>query len=166
MTARVQKVAEGSAWWKGASPRQSVANSLLQHATSPPIHPKKKNIPGASASASQTKFKEDKVDRLAPEARRASCQERVGFCEHGVPAIACVLGTGSKTRCSFTRHDHETRVPGLRHDRVSRWGATLGRRCSWRQVAVSASKAPFAADSLSSSNYFNAWSFWLSSCQP
>lgn len=46
MTARVQKVAEGSAWWKGASPRQSVANSLLQHATSPPIHPKKKIYQG------------------------------------------------------------------------------------------------------------------------
>lgn len=151
MTACVQEVAKGCQ----PSGKQGVANSSLQHASSSPVRRKKKKIyKGHQQPQAKQNPNEDKDGRLAPETRRASCQERVGFCEHGGdPAIACVLGTGSKTRSSFTRHDHETSVPELRNDELSSWGATVS-RCSWHEVAVSASKSPFAADVLSSSDYF------------
>lgn len=79
MTVCVQKVAEGSASGKQAS-------QIVHCSTPPPPYPtaKKKNNEGRQRAQVKENPNEDKDGGgLAPETRRASCQERVGFCEHG-----------------------------------------------------------------------------------
>lgn len=107
MTARVQKVAEGSAWWKGASPRQSVANSLLQHATSPPIHPKKKIYQGrqralVKQNLKKTKSTDSHRKRDEPRARNGSAFANTGS-RQSPASWARVQKHGALSRGTTTR---------------------------------------------------------------